>query len=182
MKPLKLSLLVLVIVVFFQPAIGQNSSSEWRKELQEQIQLHGHRNWILIVDSAYPFQSKSAINTIATGESQLAVVTEVLDAVDEANHIYPEVFLDKEIDFVPEKNAKGIDSYKSDLYTLLKGRNVTKELHEELIATIDEAAKTFNILVLKTDLTIPYTSVFLRLDCGYWNGDQEKEMRKLMNQ
>ena len=135
---------------------------------------------ILVVDAAYPFQSKPAIKTIATGEKQLDVVNEVLKAVENAPHIYPEVFLDKEIDFVLEKQAKGIEAYKKELNQLLKGKSVTKELHEELIATIDEAAKTFNILILKTDLAIPYTSVFIRLDCGYWNGDQENEMRERM--
>ena len=133
-----------------------------------------------MVDAAYPFQSKPAIKTIATGEKQLDVVKEVMKAVENAPHIYPEVFLGKEIDFVPEKQAKGIEAYKKELNKLLKGKSVTKELHEELIATIDEAAKTFNILVLKTDLTIPYTSVFIRLDCGYWNGEQEKKIRELM--
>jgi hypothetical protein len=29
-------------------------------------------------------------------------------------------------------------------------------------------------------LTIPYTSVFLRLDCGYWTDEQEKKLRAKM--
>ena len=159
---------------------AQENSKVWQQELQKQLQLHGHRNWILVVDAAYPFQSKPAIQTIATNEKQLEVVKYVLNAIEKAPHVYPEVFLDKEIDFVPEKEARGIESYRKELSQSLKGKNVTKELHEELISTIDEAAKTFNILVLKTDLVIPYTSVFIRLDCGYWNGEQEKKMRELM--
>lgn len=161
--------------------VAQEADHNWRETLKEQLPLLGHRNWILVVDAAYPLQSKAAIKTISTGEKQLDVVKEVLVAIDKAPQVYPEVFLDKEIDFVPEKEAKGIEAYKKELYKILSGKNVTKELHEALIANIDEAAKVFNILVLKTDLTIPYTSVFFRLDCGYWNGEQEKKMRKLMN-
>lgn len=171
---------LLVLLIFTVNLRAQNSTKGWSQELKEQLELHGHRNWILIVDAAYPFQSKPAIKTIATGEKQLDVVEEVLNAIENASHIYPEVFLDKEIDFVLEKDAKGINDYNKKLNKLLKGKSVTKELHEELIATIDEAAKTFNILVLKTDLTIPYTSVFVRLDCGYWNGEQENRMRERM--
>ncbi len=180
-KNLKKSFLILLTIITATIFVnGQDNKEDWRQELKNQLQLHGHRNWILVVDAAYPYQSKPAIKTIATGEKQLVVVKEVLEAVENAQHIYPEVFLDKEIDFVPEKEAKGIEVYKKELYKLLEGKNVTKELHEELISTIDEAAKTFNILLLKTDLTIPYTSVFLRLDCGYWNGEQETKMRERM--
>ena len=181
MKKLKIILLLAAVLQLGGVAIAQKTSQDWKGELKEQLLLHGHRNWILIVDAAYPFQSKPAIKTIWTGGRQLDVVKEVLEAIDAAPHIYPEVFLDKEIDFVPENEAKGIEDYRKALAQLLEGRNVTKELHEELIATIDDAAKTFHILVLKTDLTIPYTSVFLRLDCGYWNGEQEGKMRKLMS-
>jgi D-ribose pyranose/furanose isomerase RbsD len=161
---------------------GQNRNDNWRKEIQEQVQLLGHRNWILVVDAAYPLQSKPAIKTIATGEEQLDVVKEVLLLLENAEHVFPEVFLDKEIDYVPEKAANGIGNYRAELNKLLQGKEVSKELHEELIALIDESAKTFNILVLKTKMTIPYTSVFLRLNCGYWDGNSEQEMRKKMSE
>jgi hypothetical protein len=29
-------------------------------------------------------------------------------------------------------------------------------------------------------MTIPYTSVFIRLDCKYWSADAEKRMRARM--
>lgn len=182
MKMIARVLVIFLICIGFGATVAssQPADENWRKELKEQLALHGHRNWILVVDAAYPYQSKAAIKTISTGEKQLDVVKEVLEAIDAAPHIYPEVFLDKEIDFVPEEEAKGIEAYRKSLNQLLKGEHVSKELHEQLIATIDDAAKTFNILVLKTNLTIPYTSVFLRLDCGYWNAKQEGKMRKLM--
>ena len=53
-------------------------------------------------------------------------------------------------------------------------------LHDRVIANIEEASKHFNILVLKTNLTVPYTSVFIRLDCKYWSAEAEKRMRAKM--
>ncbi len=173
-------ILFAIFVLVCTSATAQNTDKDWRKELEKQLELSGHRNWILVVDAAYPLQSKAAIKTIVTGKKQLTVVKEVLAAIEKAPHVYPEVFLDKEIDFVSENNAKGIEVYRKKLEKILSGKHVTKELHEELIATIDEAAKVFNILVLKTDMTLPYTSVFFRLDCGYWSSDKEKKMRELM--
>ncbi|MCL3781491.1 hypothetical protein EMN47_13960 [Prolixibacteraceae bacterium JC049] len=171
--------LVMAVVLIATSAFAQKNN-DWQKELKKQLEVFGHRNWIMVVDAAYPAQSKAAIKTIATGEKQLDVVKIVLDAVEKAPHVYPEVFLDKEIDFVKENQKPGIEKYRKDLFKMLKGKSVSKELHEELIAKIDEAAKTFNILVLKTDLVLPYTSVFIRLDCGYWNGKQEAKMREAM--
>ena len=52
--------------------------------------------------------------------------------------------------------------------------------HEEIISKLDEAGQKFHVLVLKTRMTIPYTSVFIRLDCGYWTGEQEKRLRTRM--
>jgi hypothetical protein len=177
-KVLFLSFLSLVIVI---PLFAQDSSEDWKEELTSQVLLFGHRNWIMIVDAAYPSQSKPAIRTILTGESQLDVVQAALEAVDQASHIRPVVFLDSEIDFITEKDARGIDTYRTQLMKLLEGQPVTKMLHEDLIAIIDDAANTFSILVLKTNMTIPYTSVFIRLDCGYWDAEQESMLRERMN-
>jgi len=179
---MKISKILFIAVIIFIPEICtySQSNADWRTEFRKELELFGHRNWILIVDAAYPLQSKPAIKTIYTGEDQLNVVREVLNAVDDAPHVFPEVFLDREIDYVPEKDAKGIKQYKSKLWEMLNGRTVIKDLHEDLIKKIDEAAKTFNVLVLKTNLTIPYTSVFLRLNCGYWSPEQEAGMRQKM--
>jgi hypothetical protein len=48
--------------------------------------------------------------------------------------------------------------------------------HDRIIANIEEASTHFNILVLKTNMVIPYTSVFIRLDCKYWGADAEQRM------
>lgn len=174
----KYLLVLLTVMSFSLVSFGQKA--DWKSILKHEIKLHGHRNWILIVDAAYPYQGKRAIKTINTDEKQLNVVKKVLSTIKKAPHVSPEIYLDKEIDFVAENQVEGMDEYRTKLMTLLEGKKVTKELHEKMIADIDEAAKTFKILVLKTKMVLPYTSVFIRLDCGYWNGDQEAEMRKKM--
>ena len=47
--------------------------------------------------------------------------------------------------------------------------------HVEIIAKLDESAKLFRILILKTLLTIIYTSIFIQSDCGYWTSESEAE-------
>ena len=53
---------------------------------------------------------------------------------------------------------------------------------EQIIAKLDEAGKTFKVLLIKTPLTKPYTSVFFQLECGYWNADSEKQLRDAMKE
>lgn len=77
---------------------------------------------------------------------------------------------------VPEKDAAGVTEVRSAMERAI-GRNARVLDHERIIAKLDESAKLFNVVILKSTLTIPYTSVFLELDCGYWNADAEKRLR-----
>lgn len=179
-KRKKLLLLLFISCFVLHPAFGQSPNYNWQEVVSKQLKLLGHRNWILVVDAAYPYQSNPAIKTIDTGAAHLEVVREVLNRINKAPHIFPEVYLDKELDYVPENEAAGIEVYRKELQKLLKQEKVDKVLHEEMIMRIDKAAETFHILVLKTNFTLPYTSVFFNLNCGYWTPDQENKLRKLM--
>jgi len=170
------------IVVFLW--IGVNlcgcGGNAWKNRLKSVLPEYGHRNWIAIVDSAYPKQSATGIETIATGKGQLEVLDIVLDAIADAPHVQAMVMVDAELDRVTEADAPGVTEYRSKLKAALKGKQVKAMLHEDIIGQLDKDAKMFNILLLKTDLTIPYTSVFLQLDCGYWNAEKEKRLRDTM--
>jgi len=152
-------------------------SVAWQKQLDGALTQYGHRNWIVVADSAYPKQSAAGIETIATGKAQIEVLEIVLDAIAEAPHVQAIVMLDAELDSVTESDAPGIAAYRSQLKASLQGKEVKVMPHEDIIAELDKASEMFNVLLLKTDMTLPYTSVFLQLDCGYWNADTEKRLR-----
>lgn len=154
--------------------------ADWRGRLEKELPLLGHRNWIAIVDSAYPLQTSTGIETVETNSDHLEVVRAVLDQFGKAKHVRPVIFTDAELAAVPEGDAAGVTVYREALRSTLRGRETQSLPHEEIISKLDEAGKTFHILVLKTNLTIPYTSVFIRLDCGYWSAEQEKRLREQM--
>jgi len=156
--------------------------NSWRTKLAADLPVLGHRNWIVVADSAYPAQSRPGIETIATNADHLEVTKSVLETVDKAPHVRPTVYLDVEMKYVAEESAPGIDAYRKTLYSLLDKHPVKSIPHEQLIAKLDEAAKTFTILILKTDFTIPYTSVFIELDCGYWSTESERKLRRAMQE
>lgn len=185
----------LCIATIFVPAVparnaGESAratqpSSDWRARLKEELPLLGHRNWIAVVDSAYPLQTSGGIETINTDADQVEVVQTVLDELSKAKHVRPVIFTDAELTLVQESDAPGVAAYREALRKLLSridgGKLEAQSLpHEEIISKLDEAGKTFHILVLKSRMTIPYTSVFMRLDCGYWTAEQEKRLREKM--
>jgi D-ribose pyranose/furanose isomerase RbsD len=140
----------------------------------------GHRNWIVVADSAFPLQISPGIETIVTNEDHFAVLEKVLRAVDGAKHIRPKIWLDKELAYVPESLAPGADDARRRLEAALNGRGAAPILHQELIARLDEVGKTFKIVMVKTTLAVPYTTVFMELDCGYWGPEAETAMRARM--
>jgi len=159
---------------------AQVASPDWHTRLADAMPLLGHRNWILVVDSAYPLQTSPGIESIATDAPQLDVVRTVVAAVHRSIHVRPVVFIDAELPFISDDDAPGVSAYRTEVDKLLHDYAVERLPHEKIIANIDEAGKTFHILVLKTPMAIPYTSVFIRLDCKYWSADQEKRLRGKM--
>jgi L-fucose mutarotase/ribose pyranase (RbsD/FucU family) len=153
-------------------------SRDWNSRLAEDLPVLGHRNWIVIADSAYPAQSGRGVDTIYTGQSHLDTLKTVLQMLERARHVQPVVHLDAELEHVSAAMAPGITEHRTGLKGIIGSRAVVTMPHEELISTLDEAGRTFRIIILKTDLTIPYTSVFLRLDCGYWGAEKEKALRE----
>lgn len=183
LRQLSLAAICIVSVLALVPnsvAADKHQPADWRARVREELPLLGHRNWIAVVDSAYPLQTSGGIETVETGSDQLEVVRGVLDELSKAKHVRPVIFTDAELQLVPESDAKGVSEYREALANLL-GKSGSQSLpHEQIISKLDDAGKTFHILVLKTNLTVPYTSVFLRLDCGYWDDAAEKRLREKM--
>jgi hypothetical protein len=156
------------------------ANPEWNKRLTGTMPLLGHRNWILVVDSAYPLQTAPGIETIETNAPQLEVVRAVLAEIENSIQVRPLIYMDAELPFISDSDAPGASAYRAEIAQLLRKYPVQSQRHEKIISDIDEAGKTFHVLVLKTNMTIPYTSLFIRLDCKYWSADQEKNLRMKM--
>ena len=157
-----------------------SSLSDWEKTMKDRVPLYGHRNWVVVADSAYPAQARGGIETIVTGADQPAVLERVVATLRASRHVKPAVYTDQELKFVAEQDAPGISAYRDRLANLLEGFTSKALPHEEIISRLDRAGQTFRVLVIKTNLTIPYTSVFFELDCAYWNTAAENRLRLAM--
>lgn len=155
----------------------KSEASNWKTEVATTLERYGHRNWIVVADAAYPQQSNPAIETIVIDATQLEAVAYVNELIEKAGHVDGTIYLDRELEYVPEDLATGVDAYRTELYKLLDGKSVTTPFHEDIIKKLDETANLYNVLILKTDMMIPYTSVFFQLECGYWPADSEQTLR-----
>ncbi|MGD0631597.1 MAG: RbsD/FucU domain-containing protein [Terracidiphilus sp.] len=159
-----------------------SSATGWVAQLEAILPLFGHRNWIVVADAAYPSQSRAGIETIVAGADQADVLRKVLNAIKTSKHIRANVYVDDELRFVPERDAPGVENYREELDVLLADFTPNRLPHEKIIARLDQSAQLFRVLIVKTDMTIPYTSVFFELDCGYWNAEAEQRLRETILQ
>src|SRR5215831_21258664 len=81
-------------------AAEKHSDEHWLVRLNQELPLLGHRNWIAVVDSAYPLQTSAGIETLETDGEQLDVVRQVLDALSKTKHVRPVIFTDAELKLV----------------------------------------------------------------------------------
>lgn len=150
---------------------------DWKSILNGQLPLLGHRNWILIVDKAFPLQNGSGIITIDTNEDLLSVLNYTLQQIDNSIHVKPIIYTDTELRFLTKDQIPDIEIYKASLAEIIDFSSSQELFHDSVFVKIDEASGYFKVLVLKTNGTIPYSSVFLQLDCKYWSAENEKQLR-----
>ena len=153
----------------------------WKEVLDADLHLLGHRNWILVVDKAFPEQSSPGMKYIYVEEDLLPTLQYVLKSVESSTHVNPVIYMDRELGFISEKQVPGIEEFRNRSLELLEGRSVKTLLHNEVFKLLDESASLFRILVIKTNTTLPYTSAFLLMECAYWDGEQEEALRKAMD-
>ena len=152
----------------------------WEREFKRRLPLFGHRNWIVIADAAYPAHSRPGVETLVSGAGHLDVLQLVLHGIAASQHVRPLFYTDLQLKFVAEEDAPGISQYRKQLGKILNGAQVRRLPHSQIIAMLDDAALMFQVLVIKTRLLLPYTSVFVELDCGYWRAEAEQRLRKAM--
>lgn len=186
----KLFLLTMVLVV----AIGachnvseqktanttNDATPDWNEKLHKKLSMFGHRNWILVTDKAFPEQNSPGFEYVYVDEPILPVFKKVLDQVNSSSHVKPIIYRDKELDYITEEQAKGVTLFRQEATKIIGSQPVQSILHNSVFEKLDSEAKLFTVLVIKTNETLPYSSFFLQLDCGYWSEAKEKQLRSAM--
>ena len=163
-----------------EPASDTSKLPDWKTQLDDHISEFGHRNWILIVDKAFPAQNTDGVITIDTKENLQDVLTFTLKQIAASTHVKPILYTDKEFAYLNAEQVNAIDEYRHARADILEKYSPRVLLHDSVFVKIDRASKLFKVLVLKTNEVIPYSSVFIELDCKYWSSEKEKALRNAM--
>lgn len=174
-------ILILLASSAFAQQPDHNASSDWKAVVQSRLPLYGHRNWIVVADSAFPVYAQPGIETIVANDDLPTVLNYVAKAISSSRHVRATVFLDKELQFVDDHDYPGASDLKMRITGVFSKDQVSSIPHAEVLSKIDEAGKTFRILFIKTTATIPYTSVYMRLDCGYMSDEVDQRIRTALS-
>jgi hypothetical protein len=175
--------LPLVLMLTGSSSFAQLSPGhDWRRAVAERLPLYGHRNWIVIADSAYPAQSTPGIETIVADADHAEVLQHVVARLSNSKHVRPIVYTDLELGYLTETDTPGVDAYRELLTGLFSESKPLSLPHEQLIGNLAKAGQNFQVLIVKTRMTIPYTTVFFQLDCAYWSAEAERKLRTQMAQ
>ncbi len=142
--------------------------------------MYGHRNWIVVADSAFPVYAEPGIETIVAKDDLASVLQFVATNITASRHVRAKVFLDRELEFVEEKDYPGVSALRRRIATTFAVDQVSSTPHSEVMRTISETGSIYRVLFIKTTGTIPYSSVYIRLDCGYMSDDVERKIRNAM--
>lgn len=149
----------------------------WKNALEEILPLLGHRNWIVVTDMAYPLQTNPGIDTYYAAEPYAEVVGTVADMLGSLPNVTPHIYQDTEQLAMSEALCAGWNAYRDSLAAYMDMKEVVYVPHEDLIHRLDEVSNLYKVVIIKTSLTIPYTSTFFELDCGYWDAHREQILR-----
>ena len=154
--------------------------SSWQSQFTSHLPRLGHRNWIVVADAAYPEQSAPGVTVIVADSPLDEALRFVLTTIQEAGHVTPKVLLDRELGFLTDDLCPGVNALRASIKFEIGQLPTSEAPHEIVLEKLNMEGANYSVFVIKTNSMIPYTSVFLQLECGYWNADREKLLREMM--
>jgi hypothetical protein len=150
----------------------------WTQRLDSEIVELGAYNWIIVTESAYPAPGRPQTHTVISPYELPQTLDSVLQTIDSLGHIRPRIYLTREVDELSETYAPGIENHRANLSKYLNERT-TQSLSARSLESLLRSSKNGNrVLVVKSQTSLPYTSIYIELESGYWDGESETALRK----
>jgi D-ribose pyranose/furanose isomerase RbsD len=156
---------------------GVLQTQGWQGEVKRQAGQLGYRNWIVIAEASFPAQNRPGIRQVNATADVPEVVDYVLKTLEQTENLKPQVYLTRELRAVENDFAPGIEEHRKRLLESLHGRETMELDQQSLVTLLESANNRFDVLVIRTPTALPYSSVFLELQPGYWDSDSETRLR-----
>ncbi|MEM1083637.1 MAG: hypothetical protein AAGI48_05905 [Verrucomicrobiota bacterium] len=175
-------LILLPLLLLLTTTCTYSSRDGWKAAIEVQTAQLGYRNWIVVAEASFPAHNRPGTRQVNAYQPIPVVLDEVLRALERTEHVRPKIYVTKELRAVENDFAPGVDEYRQVLETALHGHVTTELDQDSLLTLVQDAQKSFDVLVIRTTTALPYSSVFLELQPGYWDGESEQRLREQMQQ
>jgi D-ribose pyranose/furanose isomerase RbsD len=162
----------------FSGCAFMGSGNTWQAAVDNQVAQLGYRNWIVIAESSFPAQNRSGMRQISAPVEVPEAVDYVLQALERTESVRQQVYLARELRSVENDYAPGIDTMRESLRESLHGHEATELDQQSLMTLLADANRSYDVLVIRTQTALPYSSVFMELKPGYWDPDSESRLRE----
>ena len=179
MKGLPLLLLPLLLLVGCASS-NQKVPPSWGGVVSREVNALGSGNWIVIAESSFPVVSRRGVRTVVVDTEIPELVDYVVNELEKSETVTPSFSTARELPFVKNDRAPGIDEFRKLLRESLHGHEVRQMDNRSLTLLTHSDAAKYAVLVFKTKSALPYSSVFIELDSGYWDRKSEDNLRRDM--
>lgn len=162
-------------------SIFPRQSSTWKDAVNRQVSQLGYRNWVIVAEASFPAHSRPGFRQVTADVDVPEAVDYVLNSLETTQHVRPRVYLPREQRSVENDFAPGIDEMRKKIRASLHGHESTELEQQSLLTLLEDASRSFDVLVIRTHTALPYSSVFLELQPGYWDADSESRLRDRIN-
>ena len=150
----------------------------WMKAVDRQVNQLGYRNWIVVAEASFPAFSRPGVRQVNAEVEIPEALDYVLNVMERTENTRPNVYVARELRSVENDYAPGIDHLRRRIQDALHGHETIQIDHESLLLLLEDANRNFEVLVIRTQSALPYSSVYLELLPGYWDADSEARLRE----
>jgi hypothetical protein len=170
--------LAIVATLLSSGCVAMRPENAWQAAVDAQAGQLGYRNWIVIAEASFPAHSRPGVRQVSAPVEIPEAVDYVLNALEQTENVRPQVYLTREVRSVENDFAPGIDELRKRIKGSLHGHEATELDQQSLLTLLEDANRSFDVLVIRTQSALPYSSVFLELQPGYWDADSESRLRE----
>lgn len=171
------ALLVCGVALLSFGCVGTPGGNTWQAAVDRQAGQLGYRNWIIIAEASFPAHNRPGVRQVNAPVEVPEALDYVLRALEQTENVRPQVYVTREVRSVENDFAPGIDELRKRVKSALHGHETTELEQQSLLTLMQDANRSFDVLVIRTTTALPYSSVFLELQPGYWDVDSETRLR-----
>ncbi len=154
------------------------SGVEWQSAVDRQVGQLGYRNWIVVAEASFPAHSRHGVRQVTADVDVPTALDYVLETLERTETVRPQLYLTRELRSVENDFAPGIEDLRKRIKESLHGHETTELDQQSLLTLLEDANRSFDVLIIRTNSALPYSSVFLELQPGYWDVESETRLRE----